>query len=219
MARSLNSDFRLPISGYRYGARLTHRFRPARPGRDGVRTVARHRSGRLRRGLVGKPSGTTRPDRAPASPPASQRDAKPTATALSSHALEPSAPRSPAQPAAGDEDAAKLAALPENDKTGAVVPQVPAPPAMSQASTKLYHRVTVRDGSTLQSGKIVIRLTGIVAREANATCKGEKGKIWFLRRRGQNGVETADPRPRCQLHAAQERRAQYLRCALLRGGH
>jgi endonuclease YncB( thermonuclease family) len=124
--------------------------------------------------------GQARPDRPPASPPASQPDAKPATSAApaAAHAVDPNAPPSPAQPASGNEDAAKVATVPGNDKTGAVVPQAPAPPAMPQAAAKLYHRVTVRDGATLQSGKIVIRLAGIVAREAKATCEDEKGKTW-----------------------------------------
>lgn len=117
--------------------------------------------------------GQARTDAASTSPPPSHSDPEPAASvapASAPHALDPNAPPSPAQTIAGNEDAAKVAALPESDKTGAVAP--------SPKPTKLYHRVTVRDGGTLQSGKIVIRLDGIVPREANATCKDEKGKTW-----------------------------------------
>jgi endonuclease YncB( thermonuclease family) len=63
----------------------------------------------------------------------------------------------------------QLAALNEKDKTGTVTPQ---------ATTKRYYRVTVRDGGTLQFGKVVIQLSGIAARDADATCKDDKGKTW-----------------------------------------
>ena len=43
---------------------------------------------------------------------------------------------------------------------------------------KLYYRVTVRDGGTLQSGGVVIKLAGIAARDDEATCKGANGKAW-----------------------------------------
>ena len=36
----------------------------------------------------------------------------------------------------------------------------------------------MRDGGTLQSGKVVIRLAGIAARPADATCKDAGGKSW-----------------------------------------
>jgi endonuclease YncB( thermonuclease family) len=64
---------------------------------------------------------------------------------------------------------AQLAALKDQDKTGAVAPQ---------AATKRYYRVTVRDSGTLQSGKVVIQLSGIAARDADATCKDDRGKTW-----------------------------------------
>ena len=36
----------------------------------------------------------------------------------------------------------------------------------------------MRDGGTLQSGSIVIKLAGIASRDADATCKGTNGKPW-----------------------------------------
>ena len=57
----------------------------------------------------------------------------------------------------------------DTDKTGAVAPQT---------APKLYYRVTVRDGGTLQSGSVVIKLAGIAARDDEATCKGTNGKAW-----------------------------------------
>jgi endonuclease YncB( thermonuclease family) len=67
------------------------------------------------------------------------------------------------------EQSEQLAALTDQDKTGAVTPK---------DTTKRYYRVKVRDGGTLQSGKVVIRLSGIAAREADATCKDAHGKSW-----------------------------------------
>ena len=72
-------------------------------------------------------------------------------------------------PSVGDkpEPPERLAAL--KDNTGAVTPK---------ETTKRYYRVKVRDGGTLQSGKVVIRLSGIAAREVDATCKDAAGKSW-----------------------------------------
>ena len=36
----------------------------------------------------------------------------------------------------------------------------------------------MRDGGTLQSGSVVIKLAGIAARDDEATCKGTNGKAW-----------------------------------------
>jgi len=97
---------------------------------------------------------------APAAPPA----------APAPHAVLPNAeaPKQ-AQPAGEKAEAERLAALKEKDKTGAVAPQ---------AATKRYYRVSVRNGGTLQAGKVVIRLSGIAARNADATCKDAHGKDW-----------------------------------------
>jgi endonuclease YncB( thermonuclease family) len=59
-------------------------------------------------------------------------------------------------------------------QTAAVETEAAAP----QAATKLYRRVTVRDGGTLQADGAVIRLAGIAAREAEDTCKDSGGKTW-----------------------------------------
>ncbi len=88
------------------------------------------------------------------------------------HAVAPSARRAAqARPSCRTRRQApeQLAALNDNDKTGAVAPK---------PTTKRYYRVTVRDGGTLQSGKVVIRLSGIAARDAEATCKDANGKSW-----------------------------------------
>jgi endonuclease YncB( thermonuclease family) len=65
-------------------------------------------------------------------------------------------------------EAERLAALNAKGAAGGTPP----------AKTKLYYRVTVRDGGTLLSGGVVIRLGGIAARDAEATCKGKDGKPW-----------------------------------------
>lgn len=59
------------------------------------------------------------------------------------------------------------------DQTAAV-----APAAKPKVTAKRYYRVTVRDGGTLESGNIVIRLHGIEANAADATCKDSTGKTW-----------------------------------------
>ena len=44
--------------------------------------------------------------------------------------------------------------------------------------TKLFYRVTVHDGGTLQASGAVIKLGGIAARGDDATCKRANGKTW-----------------------------------------
>ena len=102
----------------------------------------------------------------PRLPPAAEAPAP--APAPAPHAVTPSetAPKPAKAPREKEE---RLAALKEKDATGAVAPK---------ATTKRYFRVTVRDGGELQSGGVVIRLAGIAARDADATCKDEKGKSW-----------------------------------------
>jgi len=71
--------------------------------------------------------------------------------------------------AAPGEKPEQLAALKDSGKTGTVAPK---------DTTKRYYRIKVRDGGTLQAGKVVIRLAGIAARDADAICKDARGKIW-----------------------------------------
>ena len=71
----------------------------------------------------------------------------------------------------------KAPAAPEpktREKTAAAVAPVPKP----KITAKRYYRVTVRDGGTLESGNIVIRLQGIEANAADETCKDSAGKTW-----------------------------------------
>lgn len=102
----------------------------------------------------------------PTLPPAAEAPAP--APAPAPHAVTPSetAPKPAKAPREKEE---RLAALKKKDATGAVAPK---------ATTKRYFRVTVRDGGELQSGSVVIKLGGIAARDADATCKDEKGKSW-----------------------------------------
>jgi endonuclease YncB( thermonuclease family) len=68
----------------------------------------------------------------------------------------------------------QVAALDNADKTGTLGPQTASP----HAATKVYRRVTVRDGGTLQAEGVVIRLAGLASREAEATCNDVQGKTW-----------------------------------------
>ena len=117
--------------------------------------------------------------------PPGKRDAAPKAAPASEPALakpesSPAAPSVPQEPepiAKNGETAIpkpQVAALDSADKTGALGPQAASP----QAATKIYRRVTVRDGGTLQADGVVIRLDGIAARDAEATCKNARGKTW-----------------------------------------
>lgn len=107
----------------------------------------------------------------PAPPPQAVAPLPAPATVPEQHAVAPNAAApQPAQPPQTDPAAEHTTALNENDK-----PAAPAPP---QTVTQLYYRVTVRDGGTLQSGGVTIKLAGIAARDADATCKSAKGKSW-----------------------------------------
>ena len=108
----------------------------------------------------------------PALPAATEAPAPKPASAPAQHAVTQAAHAVPEPAGAPSAQAAppeQLAALKDKDKTGALPPQ---------AATKLYYRVTVRDGGTLQSGKVVIRLAGIAARDADASCNDDRGKSW-----------------------------------------
>jgi endonuclease YncB( thermonuclease family) len=116
------------------------------------------------------PPAEPEPQQQPNKPPAPLPEAEAPAPAPAPHAVLPNgaAPKQ-AQPTGEKVEAERLAALEEKDKTGAVSPQ---------ATTKLYYRVTVRDGGTLVSGGFVIRLSGVAVRGADATCMGAGGKAW-----------------------------------------
>lgn len=64
-------------------------------------------------------------------------------------------------------EAERLAALAAQDEA-----------AKARTETKLYYRVVVQDGGTLEAGDVVIRLAGIKARETEAQCEDENGRTW-----------------------------------------
>jgi endonuclease YncB( thermonuclease family) len=106
-----------------------------------------------------KPANLSVPKVEPVAPPPT---AAPHAVTPAGNAANPAeAPGKPSE---------QVAALPDKDKTAALAP--------NDTTTKRYFRVKVRDGGTLQTGKVVIRLTGISAREADATCEDTHGKTW-----------------------------------------
>ena len=84
---------------------------------------------------------------------------------------ETAALANPAEPEQIGAAAGPRAALEPHHPPAAQTPA--SPPA-----TKLYRRVTVRDAGNLQADGVVIRLAGIAAREADATCKDAAGKTW-----------------------------------------
>jgi endonuclease YncB( thermonuclease family) len=112
------------------------------------------------------------PVAAPDSPPGPAADIAP------SEATTQAVPPSPDQGkkhtllASEKAEADRVAALKSKDVKDPAVTTPPSPP------TKLYYRVAVRDADTLESGGAVIRLAGITARDADATCKDKKGKAW-----------------------------------------
>jgi endonuclease YncB( thermonuclease family) len=110
----------------------------------------------------------------PAPPPAKAVETGPPDTAT--HAMSPTPDAAKHTLLASEKaEAERIAALSSKeakdakDTTGATRQSPP---------TKLYYRVTVRDGGTLQSGDVVIRLAGVLARDADATCKDRKGRTW-----------------------------------------
>jgi endonuclease YncB( thermonuclease family) len=106
------------------------------------------------------------PTPAAAPPSAPPQAASPKA---SPHAVQPSAGEGERTLLANEKaEAQRVAALTGKDAAAA------APPPKA----KLYYRVTVRDGGTLSSGGVVIRIGGIAARDAEATCKDANGKTW-----------------------------------------
>jgi endonuclease YncB( thermonuclease family) len=106
-----------------------------------------------------KPASLSAPKSEPVAPPPTS---VPHAVTATENAANPAA--APGRPSE------QIAALNDKDKTGALAPK--------DTTTKRYFGVKVRDGGTLQAGKVVIRLSGIAAREADATCKDTHGKSW-----------------------------------------
>ena len=112
-------------------------------------------------GNASKPGAATP---APASVPASPHAVFP------GQATQRQAPSEPVEVAP-----APAVAAAETQATGATG-ATPATP--THGAPKLYRRILVRDGGTLQAGKIVIRLAGISARAADAMCADGDGKTW-----------------------------------------
>jgi len=148
-----------------------------------------------------KPPASLPEAEAPAPTPAA-------APAQAPHAVLPNAAAPKQAQLAGEEtEAERLAALKAKDQTGAVAPQ---------AATKLYYRVTVRDGGTLVSGGVVIRLSGIAVRGADATCMGGGGKAWSCGAAARAAL-TRLIRSRaitCELPKASEQKEFAARCSV-----
>lgn len=105
--------------------------------------------------------------RHPAQPPTQPQ---PSATIPDAINTTPEPPALPARHALTDPAAqTPAAAIPEAEKPGLAAPN---------AEPKLYRRVKVRDGSTLEADGSVIRLAGIAAREAQSTCVDGSSKRW-----------------------------------------
>jgi endonuclease YncB( thermonuclease family) len=104
----------------------------------------------------------------PAPPPQAASPLPAPAPAPEQQAVEPSSSSSEPVEPSNTAKPEQSAALEDKNEPAPTVPTV----------TKLYYRITVRDGRTLQSGGVVIRLSGLAARDADATCKSAKGKTW-----------------------------------------
>lgn len=63
-----------------------------------------------------------------------------------------------------------------------------APRPTSKLKSKLFYRVIVRDGGTLQTGDTVIALDGIAAQKADAICKDAKGRKWSCGARARTAL-------------------------------
>lgn len=107
----------------------------------------------------------------------------------SSAAAAPPSPAQPSQARQGENSAgaaptpAAQAALLANEQAeaqrfAALKEKAEEAPPKSQAEPKLYYRVEVRDGGTLVIGDSVVKLAGVLPREADATCKDKNGRTW-----------------------------------------
>ncbi|MGH6735100.1 MAG: thermonuclease family protein [Methyloceanibacter sp.] len=83
-------------------------------------------------------------------------------------APEPKSKAAPDAPAEAKADAAQTAAINKTDEAAVTPPVKP----------KLHYRVVVRDGGTLELNGVVIKLGGIVARDADAKCMDKTGRSW-----------------------------------------
>jgi endonuclease YncB( thermonuclease family) len=103
-------------------------------------------------------------------------------------------------------DAERVAALEKKDETA----------AKPKPKTKLYYRVIVRDGGTIEAAGILITLRGILARDADAQCKDDSGKPWpcGARARGELTQLIHGRAVSCDLPASGERKSFTARCAV-----
>lgn len=64
------------------------------------------------------------------------------------------------------------------DDTQTAALPIAALPIAAPVTPKLFYRVVVRDGGTIEASGLVITLGGITARKASAQCKDERGRAW-----------------------------------------
>ncbi|HET7447962.1 MAG TPA: hypothetical protein VFJ49_08640 [Methyloceanibacter sp.] len=125
------------------------------------------------------PPAAADPAATPALPPAQVASA-PSESAPQAAAAKPEEGKH-AVLAAEKAEAERLAALSSKNAKDAALAAPPVP-------TKLYYRVMVRDAGTLQSSGTTIRLAGITARDADASCKDKKGRSWRCGAAGRSAL-------------------------------
>ena len=81
---------------------------------------------------------------------------------------------------------------------------------------KLYYRVVVRDGGTIEASGVVIKLGGITARKASAQCKDEKGRAWACGARARVALTRRihGRAVTCQVPASGKRKSLTARCTV-----
>jgi endonuclease YncB( thermonuclease family) len=123
--------------------------------------------------LFTKPAKPSPPAPVPAAAPNTARApvAPPQEIVADSTAETPNPDTTPEVPKTKTADAAPTAAITVTNKKDEIAIRPPTKPT-------LYYHVVVRDGGTLESGDVVITLSGIHVRDADATCKDKKGRAW-----------------------------------------
>lgn len=128
---------------------------------------------------VATPAPAPVPAPAPGATPQPTQAVQPAEAPKKAHAIPAPAAESDAAPDGkedatpdGEEevvaDATPTAAINKNDEIG-IAPK---------GEPKLTYQVVVRDGGTLEADGVVIRLGGIHARDADATCRDKNGRSW-----------------------------------------
>ena len=81
---------------------------------------------------------------------------------------------------------------------------------------KLYYRVVVRDGGTIEASGIVIKLGGITARKASAQCKDKKGRAWACGARARVALTRLihGRAVTCQVPTSGKQKSLTVRCAV-----